>query len=183
MEVNLFEDQRYLVTWTGDELEGRGKARLVIQSVRCFGSSQPETLTLPVYPIEDHRPRMMEGRLPDGLYQYFLADADSGEALTPTQEVFFGQRKQVHIRKERDRGGFQRFTIVSPLPLRAGDCCVDYGMFGVVPLPEAEKKENSYELSFLLRTRQKLPIGLTWAELLEKCLILPKSLENTYGLE
>ena len=37
MELNLFEDRRYFVTWTGEELEGRGKARLVFQPVQCMG--------------------------------------------------------------------------------------------------------------------------------------------------
>ena len=37
MELNLFEDRRYFVTWTGEELEGRGKARLVFQPIQCLG--------------------------------------------------------------------------------------------------------------------------------------------------
>ena len=178
MELNLFEDQRYLVTWTEHELGGCGKARLVIEPIQCFGSTRARTLEMTVYPAQDYRPRKLETRLPDGLYRYFLADSDSGQTLTPIQEVFFGQQKQVGIRIEREQGGFRRFTIISPLPLRAGDCYLDYGIFSAVPLPEARGAGEQYEISFLLRTRRELPVKLSWTESLKKVLILPEKLED-----
>lgn len=181
MELNLFENRQYFATWTGDELDGRGKARLVIQPVQCFDSRQAQPLELTVYPVQDYRPRRLEAWLPDGLYRYFLADSDSGEGLTPVREVFFGQRKRVEIRAEREQGGFRRFTIISPLPLRAGDCSLDYGAFGVVPLPEADQAEKWYMISFLLRTRRELPVKLSWTEVLKKILVLPEKLDDISG--
>lgn len=183
MELNVFEDQRYLVTWTEDELGGRSKAKLVIQPVQCFGSGRSATLEIPVYPVRGRQPKELTVRLPDGLYRYFLSDCDSGRPLTGDREVFFGQRKRIELREEREQGGFRCFTIVSPLPLRAGDCSVDYGAFGALPLPEAEKQGDRYTLSFLLRTRRELPVRLGWSESLKKYLVLPEKLEDTYGLQ
>ncbi|MGI5929656.1 hypothetical protein [Pseudoflavonifractor sp.] len=178
MELNLFEDQLYLATWTEHELGGRGKARLVIEPIQCFGSTRARTLEMTVYPAQDYRPRKLETRLPEGLYRYFLSDCDSGEALTPPQEVFFGRQKSVELRMEREQGGFKRVVITSPLPLRAGDCSLDYGVFGAVPLPEARDMGERYEISFLLRTRRELPVKLSWTESLKKILVLPEKLED-----
>lgn len=178
MELNLFEDQRYLVTWTGNELGGRSKARLVIQPVQCFGSGRSEELEIPLYPTQSRQAKSLTQRLPDGLYRYFLSDCDSGQPLTETREVFFGQRKRVDIRVEREQGGFRRFVIFSPLPLRAGDCSLDYGVFGAVPLPEARGAGERYEISFLLRTRRELQVKLSWAESLRKIMVLPEKLED-----
>lgn len=166
MELNLFEDRRYFVTWTGEELEGRGKARLVFQPIQCLGGGSPGR---------------MDVRLPDGLYRCFLADAGSGAPLTPAREVFFGQRQRVELYSQREQGGFRRFTILSPLPLREGDCGLDYGVFGTVPLPEAERSGERYRLSFLLRPRRTLPVKLRWAEHMKKVLTLPEKLEDASG--
>lgn len=181
MELNLFEDRRYFVTWTGEELEGRGKARLVFQPVQCMGGGPAGPVELTVYPARDFRPRRMDVRLPDGLYRCFLADAGSGAPLTPAREVFFGQRQRVELYSQREQGGFRRFTILSPLPLREGDCGLDYGVFGTVPLPEAERSEERYRLSFLLRPRRTLPVKLRWAEHMKKVLTLPEKLEDASG--
>ena len=181
MELNLFEDRRYFVTWTEEELEGRGKARLVLQPVRCFGGGCTGPVELTVYPARDFRPRRMDVRLPDGLYRCFLADADSGAPLIPARDVFFGRRQRVELRSQREQGGFRRFTIISPMPLGAGDCGLDYGIFGTVPLPEAEQSGERYQLSFLLRPRRTLPVKLSWAAHLQKILTLPETLEDTAG--
>ena len=181
MELNFFEDQKYLAVWAEHELDGRSRAVLVIQPVQCFGSSRAQTLEVPVCRAQDYRPRKLETRLPDGLYRYFLADSDSGQALTPSREVFFGQRKKVDIEMEREQGGFRRFTIVSPLPLRAGDCSLDYGIFGTMPLPEADREGERYAISFLLLTRRELPVKLSWTEALKKILVLPEKLDDISG--
>ena len=181
MELNLFEDRRYLITWSGEELGGRSKARLVLQPVRCMGGGQAKPVEVTVYPARDFRPRKLDAWLPDGLYRCFLADAASGAPLTPAREVFFGQRRRVELYSRQDQGGFRRFTIASPVPLRAGDCGLDYGVFGVAPLPEAEQRGERYELSFLLRSRRALSVKLSWAEHLKKILTLPETLEDTSG--
>ena len=36
MELNLYDDRRYFVNWTEHELDGRSKAKLVIQPIRCL---------------------------------------------------------------------------------------------------------------------------------------------------
>ena len=179
MELDLFEDRRYFVTWSREELEGRGKARLVIQPVQCLGGGQAGPVELMVYPAQDFRPRKMDARLPDGLYRCFLADEASGAPLTAAREMFIGQRQRVELRREQ--GGFRRFTIISPVPLRPGDCGLDYGVFGTVPLPETEQRGERHVCSFLLRPRRALPVKLSWGEHLKKVLTLPETLEDTSG--
>ena len=67
------------------------------------------------------------------------------------------------------------------MPLGAGDCGLDYGIFGTVPLPEAEQNGERYQLSFLLRPRRTLPVKLRWAEHTKKMMTLPETLEDTSG--
>ena len=181
MDLNLYDDRRYFVTWTEHELEGRSKAKLVFQPIRCLDGGRTGPVELTVYPIQDYRPRKLDIRLPDGLYRCFLADVDSGAPLISEREVFFGKPRRVELRSQREQGGFRRFTIVSPLPLRAGDCSLDYGVFGTVPLPEAEKSGEQYRITFLLRPRRTLPVKLRWAEHMKKMMTLPETLEDTSG--
>lgn len=146
-------NQKYCAVWRSDELDNRRSALLMIRPVRLFRPKTGVGAEIRVFPTPDYTQYPIGVRLPDGLYKYYLADAETQDPLTPIKQICFGEKQRIDVEQVSISSDFYRITLRSPLPLQAGDCFLAYDIGIHIPLPEAVPNGTEYNITFLLRHR------------------------------
>lgn len=161
-------DQGYYVNWGPEDLGGREAVLLVLRAFRVY--AQPAqggaVRAFPAYRTKGLHLRGYDAILPDGMYEYYLADREDLERpLTDEMgRIFFGQKQPISVELVPVKGGIVRLSIFSPLPFAAGECGLDYGLSKPVPLPGTRAEGTSHVVRCLLApVRPELPVRLWYS--------------------
>lgn len=157
------KNQKYYAVWRSEELGNRESALLVIRPVRLFRPKTEAGVKIKVFPTSDFTPQSVGTRLPEGLYEYCLADLETQSALVEYKRVCIGAKKQITVEQVHTGRKFCSFRLCSPLALQAGDCLLSYPDIGIqVPLPKTTLNGDKHTADFLLR--QRLTVKLCMAD-------------------
>lgn len=166
MDIDVRE-QKYRVNWDSTELDGRESAYLILSPLRIYSKSAHSNRphSFPVFRTKGNGYRGYDS-VPDGMYEYYLADHyDLKKPLTEKQRIFLGEKRPLGVKIDRSRSNNSvQLTIYSPLPLKVGECGLDFGLTKPIPLPETQQEGDIYAIRcLLLNFRPELHIRLWYA--------------------
>lgn len=169
MEFKVTEGS-YCISWSEWELEGRTAVLLIFRPLRLYRERRAKNISIQV-----HRPITAAYRklptMPDGLYEYYLADTTDGPPIEEKTPYVIGAKRPLPVKlSPGSDSSYHCLELTSPLPLKAGECGIDYGICRPVPLPGTQPDSGGHMIRCLIRLRPELPAKLYYAEELHQML-------------